>query len=777
MQTVIKPPAQFDASRARGTLAQRGVLLFTYLYLMRFPFLTILAINAIWFGAFFTDFKPLLRGLFDIPSGWRVFLVSLAAFMTGWVAMAAYKLVHTYGGERFHLHHHGVALWKMPRKAAWVVHRVAFSLLVAPLIVCVIYESCDGIGWRVFIYSLVAFVGWVVSFGLLELAGVLREAFIDPDPVEAPPAQKVRGQSIDYLRKQCRELDNYVSTRAHGRGWRWRGWLRRKLGLRTPQLSPYWGCGYLKYSGDDDAPRATSVERGHWLALFLLAMSLCIYGGIGYLTGYGWVDVTDFPALAYVLLLLSLLCWALSMLAFFLDCYRIPVLAPVLLWFVASSYVLPLTASDNFYRVVRGGPRRAAAPAPAAAAAPAALRGDGGRSIIVVAANGGGIQAAAWTARVLTGLQKEFGDQFGGRVRLVSSVSGGSVGAMYFVSEYTPGGLPPDALDRIVSNSERSSLSAAAWGLVFPDFLRLVYPFYHYETDRGAALERAWQRRGKKLSGGVNGVGVTLGEWREGVEAGWRPASIFNATITDTGERLTMSTAEPPAAAYGKKDLRELFDRDDEDIAVVTAARLSASFPFVSPAARADSDGARPHVVDGGYYDNYGISSLVEWLDRELSKPESTVKRVLVLQIRGASSARTYTYDEAAPCPADPQQVYTRESVRGWLYQAYAPLATLLHVRDTGQLSRNDVELNLLRERWRHDPRGIQIVPTVFEFNGAEPPLSWHLTDKQRRNIDLNWRAETHGCNGTRGIQEVRQFLEEAAKDAPPAGRELAAKR
>ena len=49
---------------------------------------------------------------------------------------------------------------------------------------------------------------------------------------------------------------------------------------------------------------------------------------------------------------------------------------------------------------------------------------------------------------------------------------------------------------------------------------------------------------------------------------------------------------------------------------VTTAVRLSSGFPYVAPAARADADDAKghyTHVVDGGYFDNYGVGTLSAW--------------------------------------------------------------------------------------------------------------------------------------------------------------------
>jgi len=39
------------------------------------------------------------------------------------------------------------------------------------------------------------------------------------------------------------------------------------------------------------------------------------------------------------------------------------------------------------------------------------------------------------------------------------------------------------------------------------------------------------------------------------------------------------------------------------DVRVETATRMSAAFPYVSPAARADTPWNAEHLVDGGYFD------------------------------------------------------------------------------------------------------------------------------------------------------------------------------
>src|SRR5205823_5102490 len=146
------------------------------------------------------------------------------------------------------------------------------------------------------------------------------------------------------------------------------------------------------------------------------------------------------------------------------------------------------------------------------------------------------------------------------------------------------------------------------------------------------------------------------------------------------------------------------------DVQIVTAARLSASFTYVSPAARPDLDGPQFHVVDGGYYDNYGMTTLMQWLQQALEESGAPPKRILVVQIRGT--------------PPDPPD--RPDAWHGWFYQAWAPLEAMLQVRTTGQLSHNEEEFRRLQQQWAS--RGVEIDNAVFQFCGARPPLSWHLS-------------------------------------------------
>jgi len=252
-------------------------------------------------------------------------------------------------------------------------------------------------------------------------------------------------------------------------------------------------------------------------------------------------------------------------------------------------------------------------------------------------------------------------------------------------------------------------------------------PIFH--VDRGQALEWAWTRD--------SGLTKTLVDWRDDVYAGNRPASIFNATLVDTGERLLIGTTRIGwNSTLGLRNFEDLYPASD--VQIVTAARLSASFAYVSPAARSDLPGPQFHVVDGGYYDNYGMTSLMQWLQEALEESGALPKRILVVQIRGT--------------PPDPPD--RPDASRGWFYQAWAPLEAMLQVRTTGQLSNNEDEFLRLQQQWAS--RGVEIDNAVFQFCGARPPLSWHLSGHDKEAIVTEWQREI-ATGG--GWQVVRAFL------------------
>ena len=540
-----------------------------------------------------------------------------------------------------------------------------------------------------------------------------------------------------------------------------------------------------------------------------------------------------FPVIAYVAILLIVVFWTMAGIAFFADHYRIPVLtlavtAILLMNIFPAEHVFPaqpLKAAD------------VAIPLPTPKEYVQRLAYDNAgnpQPVIIVTATGGGIHAAAWTATVLGELEKTFGPKFHQHILLISSVSGGSVAAMAFLREYFadhPFDQDGHFQRRVLQSSACSSLQAVAWGLVYPDALRAIFPWFYnlYPSldrfDRGWALEVALERnlsdpacfhdnsdlqakfpnpstlRLNQLAMLPRTLPANLdpNDPRRNF-----PAFTFNTTAVETGDRLLLSNYSAfservgreqilPAASflgvYGREALIHppVQDRGGfADISLATAARLSASFTYVSPPARLPFEMSQGkaknsfHFVDGGYYDNDGTNSVIEFLrSAKEALPNNRALPVLLIEIRNSddiddtdspdsyANQANLVFQPYAPgephqpgSPKDGSWKAPRKSPGRWgpVAELLAPPEAAIHAGFNSTTRRNRRELDLLECAFDSQ---LAIDHLVFDYQqqiayqkGHEPhtrnpqidtgeseldrPLSWHLTKRQQLWISGN---------------------------------------
>jgi hypothetical protein len=255
--------------------------------------------------------------------------------------------------------------------------------------------------------------------------------------------------------------------------------------------------------------------------------------------------------------------------------------------------------------------------------------------LILVAAAGGGIRAAWWAEHAMA----KFADTTCGRrdVFAVSSVSGGSVGMAILDSEQPVSGSYPDAAASadITRIAGPDALAAALDGLLLHDtiagFTGLDLPAAQLPAgrpfaDRAGLMESTWSNEDLMLKKSFPLQNPAL-NWR----------LLFNSTTVGSGCRAIIADRALPAgpdAAYLPPqpspvtcDLQtsvigggsyDFFARlaCQRGIAAVTAAMLSARFPFVTPSGvvtGCDSRGAPVgQFVDGGYVDSSGLMTIAD---------------------------------------------------------------------------------------------------------------------------------------------------------------------
>jgi hypothetical protein len=487
------------------------------------------------------------------------------------------------------------------------------------------------------------------------------------------------------------------------------------------------------------------LSSGHLagLSFFLIALLLFLAVGCYFRPDRPSNSVRiEAPIIIYMMALLAIIVPLLSTMTFALDQSRFPVILTAMC-FLALSYG---TWQVDYYFGLIKEPKEKFDKSNLSDFETAITnrlqfqdsKGEEGRTLVVVTASGGGIHAAGWTAQVLTGLQDLLGADFTKSVGLISSVSGGSVGSMFFVDYCDDeGAIKPDNLTNVFQNSVRDSLDTVGWGLVYRDLGNIVgLPWltrrWFKIKDRGEALEYSWQ--------GSGGLGeTTLNSLGEKALAGQVPIPVFNTTLVEDGRRMLFS---PMTFFQGETDLT--IDSNTlyagYDIKAVTAARLSATFPYVSPTSRSEIKGIKRnyHIVDGGYFDNSGVVTAIDWLDDNIeifrAEDKVNVKRLVFLEIEAFESQR-FNKDVKG---------------RGGLSIALlAPITTLLKVKTASLVVRNLQEVKLLIEKYRSkldEPNtdvaksNVQYVKIEFPTSKYAQPLSWKLTASEKFALEKAWQ-------------------------------------
>jgi hypothetical protein len=461
---------------------------------------------------------------------------------------------------------------------------------------------------------------------------------------------------------------------------------------------------------------------------------------------------------------------------------QLPVLTLVVVWFLAVSFV----DKDGTHSIRQA--RTPQADKPALIDVQAAFRrwvnqapviGEGEsatKPLVFAASEGGGIRAAYWTAQVLDCLVYE-SDPCGGlggkavtahSIFVASGISGGALGLAEFSAEQDRRGSEDTWIQqRLDDDYVAPTFARMLFGDLPNAFIRL-----RSVSDRAAVLEGSWERSWPKKTKD------SLGEGFFGTSSKHFPLLMLTGTSVTDGCRFEVSplrTALPPARykqdgvitqlgeacrsvelfdvgpppnpytkPQGRTDwiLAATKDSDDylcSDIHLSTAALLAARFPYVTPSGRVQCGEHASFVVDGGYFDNSGLSPILElWnallpLVADENRRRSTSKPCIVpLLVHidnhyadvGGPAANTRPQEVAVPLQTllstrnGHDQDARIEAMLSFSKRIAPDLGVVETARD-GSVGRADRIANLY-------PRA---------HPGTEPPLGWTMSDISRNDL------------------------------------------
>jgi hypothetical protein len=202
---------------------------------------------------------------------------------------------------------------------------------------------------------------------------------------------------------------------------------------------------------------------------------------------------------------------------------------------------------------------------------------------------------------------------------------------------------------------------------------------------------------------------------------------------------------DPALADYNRNyshealELFRMFPQARGRFAICTAVRMSASFPYFSPAVPLPTK-PRRRVVDAGYFDNYGVSLAAAFLfsGKNVDWFHDNVSKIVLIQIRDGQSEDERRLQEI---PDARRQKGTDTMLSRSLEELTSPIEGLNNGRVGTCSFRNDGLLELLSTYFvqlRQEPPAGKIANerryfTVvnFEFPG-HVALSWHLSKGEK---------------------------------------------
>lgn len=291
--------------------------------------------------------------------------------------------------------------------------------------------------------------------------------------------------------------------------------------------------------------------------------------------------------------------------------------------------------------------------------------------IILISTEGGGIRAAHFTATVLARMADQC-PRLARRIFVISSVSGGAVGAAAYrasldamplsdsdacsLDAAAPAGPRQLALNAMF---ERDHLSPGLAKQMFPELVQSFAPASMPNGDH-AFVPQTDRQLGLELS-----LETAFAD-AFGINARNNPfaASVFGDEEPADAPHLLMNMTEVSSGAVfvaGTLDLASMRDRHrwlhdfrclwtdptaeaeeaalcntSPDFRLSTIATTSARFPMVSPAGAVRARDATFRFVDGGYFDNSGVETLlgvIEHLQRQARESDRPLPPIAVLHI------------------------------------------------------------------------------------------------------------------------------------------------
>jgi hypothetical protein len=370
--------------------------------------------------------------------------------------------------------------------------------------------------------------------------------------------------------------------------------------------------------------------------------------------------------------------------------------------------------------------------------------------LFVLNTSGGGSRSASWMFEVMRHCDSLTNGGFSKHTALITGASGGMVGAAYYRALLLKrkNGEPIDLNDpkyfKAISEDLLNKLSfAASTNDIFFRYQLNLKTGKAYNYDRGMAFEQDLNEN----TGGV--LDVPLGYFAQAEQKGMVPVMIYSPIIANDGRRLLISSqpltfmtgnADDPQGtirSYENIDIHQLLKNNDVDnLRYTSVLRMNATFPFVLPMATLPTTPGI-QIMDAGTRDNFGVKTMMQWLNALKYWIRENTSGVVIIQIR------------------DTRKMLAGDEIRKvtFLDKFFLPFS---NVYGNFPRTQDFDQEELMKMGFVNEKLPVRLISINLREDAKDRiSLSWHLTRKEKLKI----RRALHSYLNQLDIAEINRQL------------------
>lgn len=355
--------------------------------------------------------------------------------------------------------------------------------------------------------------------------------------------------------------------------------------------------------------------------------------------------------------------------------------------------------------------------------------------LVLLSVSGGGSRSAYWTFRCLQYADSISGGKLFSNTVLISGASGGMIGAAYWRSVHTqcmldslPNPYSPVYQDRIGKDLLNAIIFSLACVDLISPFNKITVAGRRYSKDRGYAFDQ-------ELASNTEGLLDKRLRYFQPLEAnGVIPMLVVSGTVINDGRRVLISPLPVTyltrsESSLGKAqpiidavDFTRFFkDQDPLNLQLMSALRMSATFPIVLPVVKLPSV-PEMNIMDAGLRDNFGNECAVRYLSTFRDWFNEEAGDIIMLQIR---DTRLH----------EPSETEEQNTMSGMLTD---PLFAIQKKWSSFQTYHQSYEDDYIMETF---PAGkvhrvtLQYIP---ENKDKSVALNFHLTSREKQDLMLS---------------------------------------